>query len=70
MFLDFNLEGALILIIIILAIVVLFMIDRKVKIKYYIIGFFMLLISFAIFVQVNDPHGSVWVHRILHHFGW
>ena len=62
MYLDFNLEGALILIIIIFAIVVLFMIDRKVKIKYYIIGFFMLLISFAIFVQVNNPHASVWVN--------
>jgi len=61
---NFELEGALILLVMILTCVVLFMINRKTKTKYYVIGFLMLITSIVVFIHLNDPHGKVWNLRI------
>ena len=69
MYLNFYFEGAFIFITMSLACIVLFMIYRKVKIKYYIIGLLILLLSLAIFINVNSFHGRVWEYRLLHYLG-
>ena len=66
---NFELEGFLILILMIIACVVLFMIDRKMKIKHYIIGLLILLFSLFVFIHVIDPHGRAWDYRMLHYLG-
>jgi hypothetical protein len=69
MFTETGVETALILIIMILTCVFLFMKSQKVKTKYYVVGFFVVIISFVVFVSDTDTHSNVWYKRTLHYFG-
>lgn len=69
MFKDFDYEGLLIFILMILCCTILFMIYRNAKAKFYIIGFLLLIISFAIYVYFTDPHGRIWERRIAYYLG-